>query len=103
PDFIFSWRKQEDTQCLREVFEKLLRTPANDDTVATLRGMLNYASRNVENGLTVYKIQFGRVDAALITSAEKGFEKAVIERISSLLSIFHQGFRASGESRDLFG
>src|SRR5215471_849347 len=65
--------------------------------------MLNHALRNLDNGLAVDQIKFGRVNASLITSAHKGFKEPVIERIRSFLARLNYRLGTSRESRDLFG
>src|SRR5262249_40119640 len=98
-----SWRKQEDTQCFRAVFEKLLRTPANNDAVPPVRRVFNHAPRNFCDGLTIDQVKFRRIDAAFKTSAEEGFKKPVINRVGSFLACLDHGPGAISQSRNLFG
>src|SRR5689334_784190 len=69
-----------------------------------MRGsVLYHATGNGENSLAVYKIEFGRVEAALIASAEKGLEKSVVERIGPFLSSFNYGRGTLGKPCDFLG
>src|SRR3954465_2385218 len=69
-----------------------------------MRGsILHNPAGDCENCLAVYKIKFGRIETALIASAEKGFEKPVVERIGPFLSIFDYRRGTLGQPCDFFG
>src|SRR5215472_15176794 len=65
--------------------------------------MLHYASSNPDNGFAIDEIELGRIDAALVTSPQKGFKKPVIKRISSFLANFDFGPGTISKFRDLLG
>ena len=103
PHFVFPWRIEKHAQGIGPGLQKLLRTPAHDDAVPTFRGMFNHASSDSENSLAIDEIEFGRIYAALITSAHKGFEQPIVQRIGSFFSDFDYRLGTLGEPGDLLG
>jgi len=63
---------------------------------------LHHPAGYCENRFAVYKVKFGRIEAALVTSAEKGFEEPVVKRIGPFLSIFDYRRGTLGQPRDFF-
>src|SRR5215468_7912451 len=65
--------------------------------------MFHHSPRGLENCFAIDEIEFGSIDAAFITSAQEGFEEAIVEWIVTFFASFHHGLWAIGESRDLLG
>jgi hypothetical protein len=56
----------------------------------------------LQNTFAVDDIELVRIEAAFITSAQKGFEQPVVEWIGAFLSNFDDSLGAFREPRDLF-
>src|ERR1700719_1252147 len=81
----------------------MLRPSSDDDRVSGLSGVLNDALCNLQNSLAVHQVEFVRIQAAFITSAQKGFEEPIVEWIGAFLSNLDDGFGAIRKPGDLLG
>src|SRR5258708_7063270 len=80
----------------------MLRPPSDDDRVSGLSGVLNNAFCNLQNGFAVDQVEFVRIQAAFITSAQKGFEEPIVERISAFLANLDDVLGTICQPGDLF-
>src|ERR1700738_488475 len=103
PDFVFSRSVKKHTQGVWTAPQKKLRPPSDDDRVSSFSGVLNDAFCNLQNTFAVNDVELVRVEAAFITSAQKGFEEPVVERIGAFLSNLDDGFGAIREPGNLLG
>jgi hypothetical protein len=63
--------------------------------------VLNNTPGDLGYGFTVDQVEFGRVDAAFITTAEEGFEKPVVQWIISFFAGLDNRLRTVGKPRNL--
>jgi hypothetical protein len=103
PHFIFSWSVKKHAQRVWAVPQKMLRPPSDDDGVSSLGGVLNDPFCNLQNAFAVDHVELVRIEAAFITSAQKGFEEPVVEWIVAFLSNLDDGFGAFRKPGDLLG
>ena len=102
-DFILSGSVKKDTQGVWTAPEKVLGPSPDDDRISGLSGVLNDAFGNLQDGFAVNHIQLVGIEAAFVTSTEKGLEETVVQWISAFLTNLHDGFRAIRQPGDLLG
>src|SRR5258708_24674441 len=78
----------------------MLRPPSDDDAVPRLSDVLNNPFCNLQNVFAVDYVELVRIQAALITAAQKGFEQTVVEWIVAFLSNLDDGFGAISKPGD---
>src|ERR1700680_3072784 len=81
----------------------MLRPPSDDDRVSPFSGVLNDPLRNVQNAFAVDQVELVRIEAAFVTSAQKGFEEPVVEWIGAFLANLDDGFGAIPTPSDFLG
>jgi len=74
PHFVFSRSVEKHAQGVRAVAEKMLCSPSDDDRVSGLSGMLHNALGKLQNCFAVDQVELVGIEAAFVTSAQKGFE-----------------------------
>src|SRR5580704_630811 len=79
----------------------MLRSSSDDDAISRLRRVQNDALCELNNAFAIHQVQLVRVDASLVTPAQKRFEEPVVERIVSLLSTLNLGLGAICQAGDL--
>ena len=81
----------------------MLRASADDDGVASFRGVQDDTLGNLQDAFAVDDVELMGVEAAFVAPAQKRFEEAVVERIGLFLANLDDGFGTIREPRDLFG
>jgi hypothetical protein len=103
PHLVLPASIKKDPKGVSVVSEKMLGSSADNDAISFFGGMLDDALGNPQDALAIDELELVGVDASLVTSAQEGFEEAVVQRIGVFFTALDNRLGTIGQASDLFG